>query len=50
MEKFSRRKIAFFGALAQALMWLFLIFVGSLYFVFNQKPIAPYMLILIYTF
>ncbi len=50
MEKTTRKKIVFYGALLQALAWLFIIGVGVMYFVFGiNSTIAPMILILIYT-
>lgn len=51
MEKYSRKSIVFWAVLLQALMWLFLLGAGSLYFVFNiHTQLPPYLIITIYTF
>ncbi|MEM4152684.1 MAG: MFS transporter [Candidatus Pacearchaeota archaeon] len=50
MEKTSRKKIVVLGALLQAIMWLFVIGIGALYFIFNiNSTITPTLLIIIYT-
>ena len=50
MNKFSRKTIAFFGALFQAWMWLILIGVGALFFVYKiYTPYLPILLIFLYT-
>lgn len=50
MEKVSRKKIVVKSALLQAIMWLFVIVVGALYFIFNlNSTITPTMLVVIYT-
>lgn len=50
LKRFTRKKIAFFGALLQALMWLFVIGIGILYFFFGiNSNITPVFLIFIYT-
>ena len=50
MRKWTRKKIVFIGVFLQALMWLFLLLAGSLYFVFNIKNQAPAsLLVIIYT-
>lgn len=50
MERFSRKKIAFWSALLQAIMWLMVIGIGMLYFNFGiDSNVAPTMLILIYS-
>ncbi|MEK6758043.1 MAG: MFS transporter [Nanoarchaeota archaeon] len=50
IEKHSRKKIVFFGVALQALMWLALIGVGSLFFVFNlNQQISNILLIATYT-
>ncbi len=51
MEKYSRKKIVFWAVFLQALMWLFLLAAGSLYFIFNiHTQLPPYLIIIIYTF
>src|SRR3989338_1260643 len=50
MAKISRKKIAFYGALLQAVMWLPIIFLGILFFFFNiDHSLIPTLLIFIYT-
>ena len=50
MKKWSRKKIVFLGVFLQAIMWLFLIGVGSLYFSLNLRNQTPAsLLIVIYT-
>lgn len=50
MLKKSRKKIVFYGVLLQAIFWLVIIFVGSLYFLFNiNSKITPTLLVLVYT-
>jgi len=50
MAKISRKKIAFYGALLQAVMWLPIIFLGILFFFFNiGHSLIPTLLIFIYT-
>src|SRR3989344_5165284 len=50
MTKISRKKIAFYGALLQAVMWLPIIFLGILFFFFNiDHSLIPTLLIFIYT-
>jgi len=51
MEKYSRKSIVFWAVLMQALMWLFLLGAGSLYFIFNiHTQLPPYLVVIIYTF
>ena len=50
MEKYSRKKIVFYGVLSQAILWLPLILIGLLYF--NNKissPIASFSLVFVYS-
>ena len=50
MWKLSRRKIAYYGALFQAIMWLFIILIGVLFFIFKlNSNITPTLLIFIYS-
>jgi len=50
MDKWSRKKITFIGVLLQSIMWLFLIALGSIYFIFkNTSQLTPNLLIIIYT-
>jgi len=50
MKKWSRKKIVFLGVLLQAIMWLVLIGVGTLYFTFNLRDQTPASwLVIIYT-
>jgi len=49
IEKFSRKKIVFCGALLQSIMWLFILSAGILFFVFNLKTSSHITLVLIYT-
>ena len=50
MSKVSRKKIAFYGALFQAVMWLPIILLGILFFFFNiNHSLIPALLIFIYT-
>ena len=50
MLKYSRKKIAFFGALFQAIMWLFVIGVGFLFFVLHTNSfISPLLLVVVYS-
>ncbi|MCX8193975.1 MAG: MFS transporter [Candidatus Pacearchaeota archaeon] len=50
MEKIPRKKIAFYGALLQALMWIPVIILGVMFFVFEiNSTIIPTLLVLIYT-
>lgn len=49
LEKTARKKIVFLGAFLQGLTWLLIIFIGALYFIFHQKSIAPFLLVIIYT-
>jgi MFS family permease len=50
MEKVTRKKIVFYGALLQAFAWLFIIGVGVIYFYLGvDSAIAPTILIVIYT-
>jgi len=45
-----RKKVAFFGALLQAIMWLFIIGIGMLFFIFGiNSNITPALLIFVYT-
>lgn len=48
MEKFSRKRILFWGIILQAICWLLMIGVGISFFVFNWN-IAPSLLIVVYT-
>jgi len=50
MTKYKRKRIVFIGVLIQALLWLAIIFIGSLYFVFGlHSEINTLLLILVYT-
>ncbi|MBM3247794.1 MFS transporter, partial [Candidatus Pacearchaeota archaeon] len=50
LERMSRRKVIFYGALFQALMWIPVILLGLMFFVFNVKSgITPTLLILVYS-
>jgi MFS family permease len=50
MNKYSRKKIVFFGVLLQAIMWLFIIGIGVLYFILKvQTELPPTLLVIIYT-
>lgn len=49
MKIWTRKKIVFTAVLLQALMWLALLFIGSFYFIFNQKTITPILVIIVYT-
>lgn len=50
MEKVPRKKIVFYGALLQALMWLPVILLGVMFFVFGiNSTVTPTLLVLVYT-
>jgi MFS family permease len=50
MSHVSRKKMVFWGVLLQALMWLVIIGVGTLFFIFNiDHTIAPISLIIAFT-
>lgn len=50
MEKASRKKLAFYGALLQALMWIPIILLGAMFFIFGiNSTITPTLLVLVYT-
>ncbi|MFH1500462.1 MAG: MFS transporter [archaeon] len=50
LEKLPRKKIVFYGVLLQAIMWLFLIFLGGLYFVWDvSSAIVVPLLVVFYT-
>ena len=50
IERVPRKKLLFFCALVQAIMWLFVMFVGALFFLFHiDSKIAPTVLVIIYT-
>ncbi len=50
MEKISRKKIAFYGALLQAFMWLPVILLGVMFFIFGiNSNVTPTLLVLVYT-
>ncbi|MFZ5955262.1 MAG: MFS transporter [Nanoarchaeota archaeon] len=50
IKKVPRKKIVFFGVLLQALMWLGIIFAGSLFFLFNlSSNLVLILLIFIYS-
>ncbi|PIU22242.1 MAG: hypothetical protein COT14_02120 [Candidatus Diapherotrites archaeon CG08_land_8_20_14_0_20_30_16] len=50
MWKYNRKKIVFIGVLIQAILWLAIISVGTLYFVFGlYSKITPTLLIIVYT-
>lgn len=50
MLKYPRKKIAFFGALSQAIMWLAVIAVGFLFFILHVNSIiSPILLVIFYS-
>ncbi len=50
MLNYTRKQIVFWGVLFQALSWIFIITLGTLYFVLNVKGIlTPTLLVLFYT-
>lgn len=50
MKKWSRKKITFIGVFLQAIMWLMLIAIGTIFFVFNIKTqLTPYLIVAVYT-
>lgn len=50
MNKYSRKKLVFLGVILQALMWLFLISAGALYFILGiNGNKVPWLLIIVYT-
>ncbi|MDD5649891.1 MAG: MFS transporter [Candidatus Nanoarchaeia archaeon] len=49
MSKISRNKISFFGALVQAILWLFVIVVGLFYYFNFNSNLSPLLLVIIYT-
>lgn len=50
MDKYSRKKIVFWGVFLQAIMWLAMIAVASIYFIFKiQNQIPGTALIIVYT-
>jgi len=50
IERYPRKKIVFYSILLQSLAWLFIIFIGSLFFIFElNSKIAAFLLVIIYT-
>jgi MFS family permease len=49
ISRMSRKNLCILGAGVQALLWLLVLAVGTLYFVFGIKGITPVLLLIIYT-